>query len=582
MEAGLYSNLFGIMRRYWRRLGIAFLMVLVSNGLLVLNPLLFRHAVLVLAPDTVSQMPLWVALLVTVALMSGYFLYRMRIEFVAVSRDVEREVRSQLFDRMQRQSRAFYDKHHVGDLMSILTNDIAAYREVLGPGIMYPLFFATLVTPALVALVNISPAMTLLSLVPILILPLFVLVTQRKVYRTSKEVQDVLGEMSTFSQEHFAANRLIKSTATEEIALSHFNDLGMRYFHLNIWLAGLRGLFFPFLTFFTRIITVSLVLFAGYGIYYGWTSLSSADFLSFMWIQSTIFGPVLMLGWVLPIYQRGSAAYARMVAIYHEPIEVDEGPKEGPEVPTQTDIQFNHLSFAYPGTTRQVLKDIQLTIRGGSFVGITGPVASGKTTLLRLLNREYEIPNGMIGLGGIDIHDYPIYSLHKAMGVVEQAPFLFSKSVAENVGMALDSPTLQEIEEVARLADLHDSILSFPMRYDTIVGERGVRLSGGQRQRVAIARAFLAGRSILLLDDIFSAVDAATERRIFDRMRDRFPGKTVLLVTHRAPLLRQMDRILYFSQGAVIEDGTHTELMSLGGRYAALVELQSLEKREEE
>lgn len=594
MEKDLYSNLLVVTWRNRRRLSVAFLTVLISNGLLVFLPLLFRQAVLSVVPATAregtgvsfiiaqalglwaSSVYVWMGLLTIVALTSAYFMYRMRVEFVAVSRNVEREVRSKIFDRLQAQSRAFYDRHHVGDLMSVLTNDMTAYREVLGPGIMYPLYFSTMVIPAMFALFSISPSMALISLLPILVLPLFILVTQRKVYRTSKEVQDVLGEMSTFAQEHFSAIRLIKSSASEKRSLELFNLQGDHYFRLNIWLAALRGLFFPFLTLFTKVITLGLVLFTGYSLYYQLSQISDADFVSFMWIQSNVFGPVLFLGWVLPIYQRGSAAYTRLISLYDEPIEVQNGPVTDIKNPAEADITFKELTFTYPGGSTPALHNINLTIKAGSFVGITGPVASGKTTLFRLLNREYEIPSGRIFIGDVDIRDYDVESLRRCIGVVEQAPFLFSKTVAENVGIGLDTPSMEEIEDVARMAELHESVLAFPSQYATVVGERGVRLSGGQRQRVAIARTFLVNRPIVLLDDIFSAVDAETERRIFGHMRETFSGRTVLLVTHRTTLLQQMDRVLYMSDGRILEDGTHVDLMEKQGRYAALVDLQSL------
>ncbi len=594
MESGLYSNLLAIAWRYRRRLAVATLMVGISNGLMVFLPLLLRQAVLSTNLKTAMEgegvprfladslgiystsVGVWVLFLMVIAMVSAYFMFRMRLAFVSVSRDVEQELRSQLFARLQAQSRAFFDRHSVGDLMSVLTNDVSAYRDVLGPGVMYPIFFMTLVVPALMALYSISPPMMMLSTLPIIMLPLFVLITSKKVYRRSKEIQDILGEMSTFSQEHFAAARVVKSNAVEEATLRQFNKLGSRYYRDNIWLAAVRGLFFPFLTLLTRVVTISLVLFVGYSMVHSWNILSGADFVSFMWIQSNIFGPVLMLGWVLPIYQRGSAAYARILKLCQKPVEVTEEPKEIAEVVAGADITFRHLTFHYPQASMPVLQDVTLTIQGASFVGITGPVGSGKTTLFRLLNREYEVPRGTLFIGGKDIHDYSLETLRRSIGVVEQAPFLFSKTVAENVGIGQEYPSIEEVEEMSRLADLHDTILTFPMQYDTIVGERGVRLSGGQKQRIAIARTLLVDRSILLLDDIFSAIDAETERRIFEHIRESYAGKTILLITHRTALLQQMDRILYISNGSVVEDGTHEELMTRQGRYAALMELQSL------
>jgi ATP-binding cassette subfamily B protein len=283
-----------------------------------------------------------------------------------------------------------------------------------------------------------------------------------------------------------------------------------------------------------------------------------------------------MLAWVLPIYERGRAAYDRLVEIYMEPIEISEGSHLHLHIPPKSEILFKELNFAYPRFSHHALKNINLTIKGGSFVGITGPVGAGKTTLFRLLNREYEIPKGMIFLGGRDIHDYSFEAFSQSIVTVEQIPFLFSKSIAENVSFGKEGATQEELELVAEMADLHDTVLEFPDQYNTVIGERGVTLSGGQKQRLAMARAFLVNRSILLLDDIFSAVDAATEKRIFNAMKMNFIDKTVLMITHRVSILEQMDLVIYMKNGEIVENGSPLDLFNQKGYYRTLFDLQFL------
>lgn len=594
MENNLFKNLKAILHRYRLRFFKAFLMVLISNCLLILNPLVFRQAVMqmdinaakpvgVLADilqsifgDYFHILSLWVILLLTISITSAFFKYYMRVAFISVSRDAEREVRSKLFSRIQAQSMAFYDRHGIGELLSRLTNDISAYRDVLGPGIMYPLFFLTIVVPGVAALFSISSTLAAISLVPLLAIPLLNWAMRRQVYTLSHYAQEGLADLSNMSQEHYSGVRIVKGYAAEPQMTQIFSQLCRNLISLNIKLDCYQGLLYPFFTMLTKIITVTLVMFSGLIILKAWSTLSVADFISFMWIQSYIFFPVLMMAWVLPLYERGRAAYDRLVEIYEESIEVKDEGNSSLSIPTRADIEFHHLAFSYPKVVEPVLKDLTLRIAGGTFVGITGPVGAGKTTLFRLLNREYEIPRGMISIGGRDIHDYPLQAFSKEMVTVEQIPFLFSRSIAENVSFGKGDASLAEIEIVAQYADLHDTVLDFPEQYNTLIGERGVTLSGGQKQRLAMARAFLVNRSILLLDDVFSAVDASTEMRIFAAMQKNLKNKTVLLITHRASVLNVMDRIIYMSEGRVIEDGSPEELLALQGHYAALVELQRL------
>ncbi len=571
-------------------------MVAISNGLLIINPLIFRQAVLALSGDTESETSLlrtsvnwvfgsyarelwaWVLTLLAIAMISSFFKFGMRMAFVTVSRDAEFEIRSKLFNRIQSQSMAFFDRHGIGELLSRLTNDITAYRDLLGPGIMYPVFFLTLVGPGIFALFSISAKLASLAMIPLVAIPIVNFALRKRLYSLSTDVQKLLAEMSNLVQEHYSSIRIIKSYTMERSAWGKFKFFCVRFINVNLRLSLLQGTLFPFFTFLTKAVTVLLVLFSGVLIYKGWSELNTADFVSFMWIQSYIFFPVIMLGWLIPVYERGRAAYDRLRDIYEEPIEVKDQAPDGAPIQPLASIEFRNLTFTYPGAVRPALNEINLEIAGGSLVGITGPVSSGKSTLFRLLNREYEIPKGTILIGGRDIHEYPLSAFHREMATVEQVPFLFSRTIAENVRFGKREASQEEIEAVARDAAFHDTVMEFPEFYETLVGERGVTLSGGQKQRLAMARAFLVDRSILLLDDIFSAIDSSTESRIFQTMKENLKNKTMLLITHRVSILLQMDRVIYMADGQVLEDGNPQELMRQGGHFAALAELQMLER----
>lgn len=597
MEKTLFGNLRAIMYRYRKRFLSAVAMVMLSNLLIILNPLIMRQAVMAMDSTSMSvpqntigktlfwlfgsywhNLAPWVVLLLTVALCASVFKYLMRTTFMTISRDAEKEMRLKIFSRIQNQSRAFYDHHGIGELLSRLTNDISAYRDVLGPGVMFPLFFTTLMIPGLIALFTISPQLGAFTLIPLIVIPIINIGVRKQIYQLSTQVQESLATVSNMTQEQYSASRIIKSYVSERQMFALFRYLCKKMIGMNLKLAIYQGVLVPIFTLLTRIVTIGLVLLSGWIILKGWNTLSPADFISFMWIQSYIFFPILWLAWILPIYARGKASYDRLRDVYEEPIEVEDKGQKDLQIAPQADISFNHLSFTYPYSDREILKDLTFTIKGGSFVGITGPIGSGKTTLFRLLNREYELPEGMITIGGRDIHDYPLNAFSKSMATVEQIPFLFSKTIAENVLFGRNDASQSELELVSRHADLHDTVMEFPQQYNTLVGERGVTLSGGQKQRIVMARAFLVNRSILLLDDVFSAVDTGTERRIFDGMKQNFEGRTVLLITHRVSILEQLDRVIYMKEGRIVEDGSPEELVGKKGFYSALHDLQSNER----
>ena len=594
MEPTLFANLRAIIWRNRLRLSGAFLMLLTSNLLQIFNPLLFRQALIAVDPAAgklqgffseaiiwlfgrhLTSVWVWGAVLTSIAVVSASLKYFMRLAFFTVGRDAERDMRSLIFERIQSQSQEFFDRHGTGELLSRLTNDISSYRDVLGAGLMYPLFFLTIVFPALAALMTISVKLTLVSIIPMAAIPLFNAAVRGRIFKLSMTVQKKLADLSNLSQEHYTGIRIVKCYVMENVLSKLFARSCRELVHSNFRLAAFLGIIYPFFTMLTKLVTILLVLFCGFIILNAWGHLSTADFISFIWIQSYIFFPILMIGWILPMYERGRAAYARFVEIYHEPIEVREGKETQLKIPPKAEISFKNLTFKYPVAERNALSGITLDIKGGSFVGITGPIGSGKSTLFHLLNREYEIPRGMIFIDGHDIKDYTFEALREAFVTVEQSPFLFSKTIAENVRFGMEEATQKDLEMVAQYADLHETVMAFPEKYETVIGERGVTLSGGQKQRIAMARAFLVERSIFLLDDIFSAVDASTEKRIFEIIKGRYSGKTVLMITHRVSILEQMDRVIYMRNGAVMEDGAPKELRERGGVYAALAELQTL------
>lgn len=540
MEKSLFLNLLAVVKEHRARLVGAALMLLAANILIIMNPILLRVAL-----EEGGSVWKWALVLLAFAFCSSMLRYRMRVEFSLVSRQVEKKARLELFERLQNQSREFHDRHSVGELIERLSGDMGAYRDVVGPGLLFPVFFTTMIIPGVIALFYISPLMGALTLIPLTLIPLLNLIFRKRIYDVSTKVQAELAHMGKYIQESYSGIRIVKSYVAEKTLNGQFAKECAELFWLNFKLMSLQGMFFPLLTIAIKIVSVFLVILAGLLV------LSPADFASFMWIQSYIFFPLLILGWVIPIWQQGRAAYDRLYSLYEEPIAVVGGDSDS-RIPEKPSVDITGLRFAYPGYP-PLFDDLNIHIEGGSFTAITGPAGSGKSTLFKLLSRDYEVPRGMIAIGGTDIHDYPLEAFWEEVVSVDQIPFLFSKSIRENVRFANKSATDLEVESANDLAALHEEVLDFEKGYDTVIGERGVGLSGGQKSRLAIARAFLVDRSLLLLDDIFAALDETTALKIFEVIEKNYRGKTVVLTTSKLKLLERVDRVIVLKQGKVVE-----------------------------
>ncbi|MCB1113383.1 MAG: ABC transporter ATP-binding protein [Chlamydiia bacterium] len=551
MEPTLFQNLIAVVKANKSKLIFASFLLFLANILTLSNPILLKFAIE--TPD--RNVWLWALLLLIIAFGSSLLRYQMRVEFSLVSRKVEKDVRLKMFERVQNQSREFHDRHSVGELIERLSSDMGAYRDVIGPGLLFPVYFITMIIPGLCALIYISPVMGGLTAIPMLLIPLLNLLFRKKIYDISQKVQEKLAQMGKFVQEAFSGIRIVKSYVAEKTLNRQFEKDCTDLFWLNFRLMALQGAFFPLLVVSIKIVTVALVILAGL------LFLSPADFASFMWIQSYIFFPLLILGWVIPIWQHGRASYDRLYQLYQEPIAV-KGGVENHKIPEKPSIDITHLNFGYPDHPL-LFEDLNLVIEGGSFTAITGPAGSGKSTLFKLLSRDYEIPRGMIAIGGRDIHDYPLDAFWEEVVTVDQIPFLFSKSIKENLKFAKKTASDEEVQLANELAALHEEVLDFEKGYDTLIGEKGVGLSGGQKSRLAIARAFLVDRSLLLLDDIFAALDETTALKIFETVKENYRGKTVVITTSKLKILEQMDKVVVLKQGKIIDTDFLKELKEI-------------------
>lgn len=566
MEKSLWQNLLAVVRHYRKRLSLATLMLLLANLLTLANPLLVRYAL-----DNPESAPWkWALILLVIAFCSSLFRYRMRVEFSLVAKEVEQKARLTLFERLQQQSRGFHDRHSVGELIERLSSDMGAYRDVVGPGLLFPVFLLTMIIPGLFALAFISPPLALITAFSMLVIPLINFTFRKRIYKGAMRVQEQLARMGKFVQETFSGIRIVKGYVVEETLIRQFEKECQELLGMNFKLSSLQGVFFPLLTTVIRAVTLGLVLLAG--LFF----LSPADFVSFMWIQSYIFFPLLILGWIIPIWQQGRAAYDRITQILDEPIEVVGGIHPH-KIPKKPSIHITGLTFAYPNSA-PLFEDLNLHIEGGSLTGLTGPPGGGKSTLFKLLSRDYEIPRKMIAIAGKDIHDYPLDSFWEEVITVDQIPFLFSKTIRENVRFAKRDATDEEVIGVSDLAALHEEVSGFEKGYDTVIGEKGVGLSGGQKSRLAIARAFLVDRNLLLLDDIFAALDETTADKIFETLRAQFKGKTVVLTTSKAKLLEKMDKVVVLKGGKIMEEGPPSHLFK---NSSILKELKDIEDGKE-
>ena len=592
------------LKRYRWGYAAGTLCVFLTNGIWILFPLVLGKA----ADDlhegvTRHKLLIYAALLLAIAVTKGIFQFLTRWIVIGVSRDIEFDLRNDLFARLEILSYSYYQRHRTGDIMARATNDLNAVRALLGPAIMYSANTIVYTAGALAFMISISPWLTLYTFLPLPAVSVVIQTFGRRIHDRFERIQAMFSDISARAQENFSGARLIRAYVQEDAEIRLFEAENQEYIRRSLRLVRLMGMLWPTLELMLGCAVVLVLWLGGREVIHGLSrvtlvsnlglshpgvslpaitttlslsgSMSVGQFVSFSTYMMQLTWPIIALGWVINIFQRGTASLIRINEIMHEQPEIQDAPV-AQALEIAGEIEFRGLNFSYEG--KQVLHDVNLRVPAGSSLAIVGPTGSGKTTLVSLIPRIYDAEPGTVLIDGRPVREYLVASLRRSIGFVPQETFLFSDRIRENIALGVDSATDQEIHNAADAANIAADIESFPEGYDTMVGERGITLSGGQKQRTAIARALIRNPKILILDDALSSVDTHTEDKILNHLRDVMRGRTTIFISHRVSTVRNADRIAVLNGGRIVELGTHDELLALNGYYCALYNKQLLEE----
>jgi ATP-binding cassette subfamily B protein len=525
---------------------------------------------------TAEKLGRYAIILFGIGLVAGLLRFAMRRAVIGISRHVEFDLRNDLFAHLQSLPLQYYQRTRIGDIMSRATNDLSAVRMMLGPGLMYLVNTAVVSGVSIGFMLAISPRLTLYSMLPLPLVTLSAWFFGERIHHRFEEIQEHFSMISARVQESLAGVRLVRAFTRETRELDDFEALNREYMEKNVRLIQTSGLFHPSLAFFSGLAALLALYLGGREVVKGHITLG--EFVAFTVYLASLNWPMVALGWVVGLFQRGAASFRRLLEILDQPREI-ESPKEAlTPHRCRGELEFRGLTFTYPGADRCALREVSFTVPAGQTVALVGHTGSGKSTLLALLPRLFDPPAGAVLLDGVDVRAYDLKWLRSNIAWAPQDTFLFSATVAENIAYGVEHASPDDVERAARVAHFDGDVRGFPQGYATAVGERGITLSGGQKQRTAIARAVLRDAPVLLLDDCLSSVDTHTEEAILTGLRREMRRRTTLIVSHRVSTVRDADLILVLEEGAIVERGSHDDLLRHGGRYAALWREQQLEE----
>jgi len=510
------------------------------------------------------------------SLISGLFLFLQRRILINMSRNIEYDMRQVFYEHLVDQPLSFFHEHRTGDLMARATNDLSAVRQLAGPMIMYSLQTVFVVILVLPMMFTLNWWLTLLLFITMPLVSLTVKFFGQQVHSRFEKIQDFFGQITARAQENFSGVRVVRAYAQEDAEMAAFNNLNWQYAERNLGLVRVEALMRPLMTFLIGLGYV-IIIWAGVPLAVR-GEITVGEFTMFNLYLTRLIWPLIALGYVVNLYQRGTASLKRLNAILRIEPSIADAPGMVEQPPIQGKIEFRDLTFRYHANEEPVIKDLTLTIPAGHTVAFVGRTGSGKSTIANLIPRLIEAPPQTVFIDDVDIRDYPLAQLRSSIGYVPQETFLFSDSVKGNIAFGVENAEQAEVEWAAEIAGLSEDIKGFPDRFEALVGERGITLSGGQKQRTAIARAVLREPKILILDDSLSSVDTYTEEKILGQLRGVMRDRTSVIISHRISTVREADMICVLDEGRVIEQGTHDELLELGGEYAELYERQLLEE----
>ncbi len=551
------------------------LAVVGANLLILINPYILKIAFDELEAGAEPPEIINYALLIVVfAVISGVFRFAMRRTIIWMSRKIEFDLRNDFFSHLLKLDPTFYHKARTGDIMARATNDVEAVRMMIGPGIMH-IGNAIVVTIIAVSfMLYLSPKLTLYSLLPLPVLSIVVNRLGGAVHRRFMKIQEYFAVLTSRVQENLSGVRVIRAYHQEKAEIKDFARHNRKYIDLNVSMIRVFGFLFPLLTMLAGTVNMAVLYFGGREVISG--AISLGTLVAFFVYLTMLVWPMVAMGWVVSLYQRGTVSLDRINKIMDTEPAVFSPPTGSNEKEFTDSIEFRNLSFSYNG--KAVLHNINLTIKAGRTLGIIGPTASGKTTLVSLLARLFPVPRNSLFIDGIDINDWDIKALRKQIGFVPQEPFLFSDTIGANILFSTDKENSDTARQAARAAVIDKEINEFPDGYETILGERGITLSGGQKQRVAIARAIVTDPKIVILDDATSSVDTETEHLINQHLKDELKKRTAIVISHRISAVKDADLIIYLDKGVIVERGTHEELIAMAGRYKTLYRAQLIEE----
>lgn len=567
--------------RYKTKLFFGFIFILLSNIGTVYIPLILKDSI-----DSLKNIAEYDALfnyglmIVAAALFAGIFRFLIRETIIVVSREIEYDLRGDFWKHIQKLPLRYFQNTSTGNIMAHATNDINAVRMFLGPAVMYSTDTVIRLLMVLGLMLSLNVSLTFYALIPLPFLSLLVYKVSKLIHQRFTLIQEKFAQLTTMVQENFSGIRVIKSYVREESEMERYAENSKDYLKKKMSLVKIQAFFMPILFLITGV-SIIIVIWAG-GTQVINNELTLGEITAFIVYLGILIWPMIALGWVINLIQQAEASMKRLNKILNEPYEIENNSNTDFSIKDiNGDIEFKNVSFRYSENHPHILKNLNLKIPKGTTLAVMGYTGSGKTSMINLIPRLYDCSEGEVLIDGHNVKTIPLEILRTKIGVVQQESFLFSDTVYNNISYGLRGGN-GKVEEASRIAHFDKDVQSFPDKYETIVGERGITFSGGQKQRAALARAIAADPKILILDDSFSAVDTSTEEEILRNLKIFMKGRTSIIISHRISTVKDADNIIVLSDGKIVEEGTHEDLVSIAGIYADLHYKQLLEKELEE